>query len=411
METNIITIWFISLFSIFLSIFWLNIFFNRKEKEKKKRIKEWPSVNILIPAYNESKVIKQCLDAALKIDYPKEKLEVIVINDGSTDNTAEIVKTYIKRGIKLINKKNGGKATALNLGIKNSKSMYVACMDADSIIQSDTLKKMILSFDDEEVASTTSAMKVYKPKTLLQGIQSVEYILAILLRKLMGEINTISAIPGPFGIYRRDVLDKVGYFDVNNLTEDNEIAMRLQYHKYKIRNVSDAYVYTVVPTSLKGLHRQRLRWYRGLFRNSIKYKDMMFNRKYGNFGMFQFPMIWVSIIILIIGTYLFASTTFKYINDQYRIINLVGWGYYIPDFANFSILNKVLGANYMIIFPIIITFLIGFYLLRLSFKVAKESVQANLSFLFPYLLLYFPMLGIFWFSAIVEELIGVKRRW
>lgn len=410
MEMNIITIWFISLFSIFLSIFWLDILFS-KIKKKGRRMKEWPSVSILIPAYNEGKIIKQCLDSALKIDYPKNKLELIVINDGSTDNTAELVKPYMGRGVILINKKNGGKATALNLGLKKSSGRYVACMDADSIIQSSTLKKMILAFDEEKVASVTSAMKVYKPKNLLQGIQSIEYILAILLRKLMGQINTISAIPGPFGIYRKDVLNKVGYFDVNNLTEDNEIAMRLQYHEYKIRNVSDAYVYTLAPSSLKGLHKQRLRWYRGLFKNSLKYKKMMFNPKYGNFGAFQFPMTWVSIFILLLGTYLFIKTAFEFFNSQFNIINLVGFGYYIPTFGDFSILTKLLEANLMLIFPIITTFLIGLYLLKLSFNEAGEKIPANLSFLLLYLVLYFPLLGIFWASAIFEELIGVKRRW
>ena len=178
-------IWGIALFSIFLSVFWLSIHFNKKS-QKGKIPNIWPKVSIIVPAYNEGKNIALCLDSLLKLDYPKDKLEIIVVDDGSKDNTHKIAKKYqvhFPKVVKVFHQENKGKAAALNFGIEKANGIFVACMDADSITTPYVLKMLIPAFVDDKTGAVTAGMKVYKPKTLMQRMQTIEYIMAIWLRK------------------------------------------------------------------------------------------------------------------------------------------------------------------------------------------------------------------------------------
>ena len=209
-----ITLWIAYGVSLYFSIFLLLVYvdkksiFTKEDNEKKEnkivQIKS-PLVSVLIPAYNEEKTIIKTLKSVYNLDYPQEKIEVIVIDDGSKDNTNEIVKKYIKNkpNFKLISHKNKGKAASMNKAIKFAKGEFFACLDADSFVDPHTLKKMLTLYykeNDENVAIITPAMKVYKPKNILQKIQWLEYIIIILIARITSHLDSLYVAPGPFSV-------------------------------------------------------------------------------------------------------------------------------------------------------------------------------------------------------------------
>jgi len=164
------------------------------------------SVTIVIPAYNEERSIASTIASALALDYPKERLEIIVVDDGSKDRTYEIAKRYESEQhprIRVLTKPNGGKGTALNLGIKNSASDVVVTMDADTYVDRKTLKKMIGLFDSTRIMCVAPAIGVYNPKGIWQRIQQIEYYLGVFLRKSFASMNAIHITPGAFSAYRQ----------------------------------------------------------------------------------------------------------------------------------------------------------------------------------------------------------------
>ncbi|MBI1972209.1 MAG: glycosyltransferase family 2 protein, partial [Candidatus Aenigmarchaeota archaeon] len=224
---------------------------------------KWPFISVIVPAFNESATIKRVINSVLGLDYPKDKLEIIVVDDGSTDNTSEIVKGMKGSRIKLLGQPRRGKGAALNLGMDHAKGGFVACLDADSYVSPGSLKEMVVNFNDDGIAAVTPVMRVHNPKTLLEKVQYVEYLLAVYMKKLLSHINSINVTPGPFSIYRADVLRSIGKFDEDSVVEDQEIAYRIQQNNYRIVQSDRGDVYTAAPKNLGDLYRQRKRWYKG----------------------------------------------------------------------------------------------------------------------------------------------------
>jgi poly-beta-1,6-N-acetyl-D-glucosamine synthase len=293
---------------LFLSIFWLLVLFSKEEKKKtEKEKKDSPFFTTIVPAFNEQASIEKTLISLINLDYPSEKMEIIVVNDGSTDNTKKIVENFIEnnplRNITLINQKNHGKGNAMNKGLEKAKGEFFACLDADSFVGSDALKVMLPLFNSEtKVAAVCPLLKVKKPNSILQKVQWGEYIINMFYRFLNAKINCIHVTPGPFSVYKTDVIRKLGGYDEETITEDLEIAIRLQKHHYKILQTFDTIVETEAPNSWKELFRQRVRWYKGGVDNTIKYKELVFNKKYGDFGMVRMPTIFASGVVAIILT-------------------------------------------------------------------------------------------------------------
>ena len=168
--TIAIIIWAIYFVFMYFVIFWL-LTFIEVEPEIKKNIMEYPDVTIAIPAYNEEKTIAKTIQSVIELEYPKNKIEIIIVNDGSNDNTAEIVKEQIKiykeSNIILINQKNGGKGKALNAALKKAKGKYFVSLDADSFVRKDALKVILPYFIDENIAAVLPLLKIKKPNNLL----------------------------------------------------------------------------------------------------------------------------------------------------------------------------------------------------------------------------------------------------
>ncbi|MBI2573063.1 glycosyltransferase family 2 protein [Candidatus Woesearchaeota archaeon] len=384
---------------LFLTIFWLLILFNPDKKEKPTPAHDspLPQFSVIVPAYNEEKSIEQTLTSLVRLRYPTQLIQIIVVNDGSKDKTPEIVKTFIQNhpnyNITLLNQTNAGKGRALNNGIKHITGEFFACLDADSFVEENALQVMLPLFEEQEVAAVCPTLKVRKPNTILEKVQWSEYIINMFYKFLNAKIDCIHVTPGPFSIYRSAVVRKLGGFSEETITEDLEMAIRLQKHNYKILQTFDTTVETVVPATWKTLFRQRVRWYKGGVDNTIAYKELIFNKKYGDFGMMRMPTIISSgIIVLILTTALIQSLIKR------------GYQFYLSLSAvNFDVLTLI--KHYTFEFnPLILPFfkltiaatviILSFLIMILSFKLLREKIT-NYGKTWTSLFTYFFVYGLF----------------
>ena len=407
-----LVMWGVYFSALYVAVFWLIVLIEewaRKEEEVDSDYE--PAVSIIIPAYNEEEHVAECIQSVLDMDYPREKLEVIVVNDGSTDGTLAECRKF-KDKIKLINlkKNSGSKAVPLNKGLAVASGEIFGGLDADSYVTPEALKRMLPHFAEREVAAVTPALKVSRPKNLLQKLQWFEYLFAILLRKLMSLINCIYVTPGPFSLYRREVVKKLGGFDEKNITEDMELALRLQAHHYKIKNAVDAYVLTSAPADGRGLYAQRRRWYYGLIYNSVKYKNIFFNPEYGDFSILM-PLNVMSVLVLMASTGLFAYYLIKPVVEHLLKLLLVDFDL-LPYLASFNLNWIMWDINYLKLFVIIAVVVMGLVSLVLSHWFARERIlKYGLRPVLYFTMFYFLFLGFLWIGTIGGLIRDRKVRW
>ncbi|MFH1788841.1 MAG: glycosyltransferase family 2 protein, partial [Candidatus Altiarchaeota archaeon] len=307
-------------------------------------------------------------------------------------------------------KNSGTKAVPLNKGLSEARGEIVACLDADSLVIKETLGRMLPHFDAPDVAAVTPALKVFNPETLLQKLQWYEYLFAILLRKLMSLIDCIYVTPGPFSLYKREVIEELGGFSEHNITEDMEMALRIQSHHYKIRNAIDAYVYTIAPDNLPELYRQRRRWYQGLLINSRIYRHIFFNREYGDFSLLM-PLNVISVIVLMISTLLFFYYILKPIFKLVIKLVLIDFDLMVY-FKTLEPTFYILDYSYMRIFILLAVFMFGLLSLYLSHRFAGEKIRRyGIRPVIAFSVLYFLFLGSLWLGTITEFLRGVRNKW
>ncbi len=251
-----------------------------------------PSVSILIPCHNEERTVGKTVESVLLLDYPQDSLKVVLIDDGSTDGTEAVLERLQKKDsrVSVITKQKGGKHTALNAALQVADTEFVACLDADSFVEPDALKEAMGHFDDARAGAVTSAISVYEPKSPLERMQHVEYLLGIMLRHVLAALNGIYVTPGPLTVFRKQALDDVGHFRAGHNTEDMEMALRLQKGGWRIGNAPRARVYTKAPKTVSSLIRQRTRWTTGFLRNSFDYKELIGNPRHGVLGLVILPL-------------------------------------------------------------------------------------------------------------------------
>lgn len=311
--------------------------FNKHPKKQTIPDSDLPAVTILVPIFNEEKTVEKTIASLLNLNYPKEKLFISIVDDGSIDNTWNLIQRYKNLpNISLYQKENGGKFTALNHGIDNCKTNFVGCLDADSEVHPDALLHIIPNFKNSEIMAVTPSMKIKSPDNIIQLMQNAEYNMGIFLRKIMGLIDAQYVTPGPFSIFRKQVFEKIGNYRHAHNTEDLEMALRMQNSHMKITCEDKAIVYTVGPRTFPKLYKQRVRWTGGFIQNTLDYKHMILNPKYGNLGMLVLPVT----LFIILGT-LFALSYISYnlflrISDLVEKINVIGWKESF-DFSNFTL--------------------------------------------------------------------------
>lgn len=258
-----------------------------------------PKVAMIVPCWNEETTVAGTAASLLALEYPKDKLQIFLVNDGSTDNTKAAMDAFATYPqVTVIHKENGGKHTAINLGIElATDAEFIGCLDADSFVEPSALKEIISCFDNPNVAAATPGMSVHKPKSLLERMQHAEFVLGIALRHTLAAVNGLHVTPGPFSLYRKSVLKELGGFRFGHQTEDMEMALRIQKAGYAIDSAPRARVYTKVPRSVPALVKQRTRWTSGFLRNvSQEYRGLVGNPKYGALGMIVLPLGFTAIL-------------------------------------------------------------------------------------------------------------------
>jgi biofilm PGA synthesis N-glycosyltransferase PgaC len=384
-----IIVWILSFIGLYFSIFWTIILFSENQPNSKKKYSVWPSVSIIVPMYNEEDTIEETLDSLFALDYPKDKLKIICVNDGSKDKTIDVCKKLQKKyNFILINQKNQGKYMAMNNALKYVDTEFFACFDADTTTDRDSLKSLIEEFDTKEVAATMPVMKVYKPENILQRVQWLEYILNIFYKYIMGKLDCIHVTPGPFSTYRTKYVKELGGFKKGHLTEDLEMALRLQDKHYKLKQCMDAVVYTKSPKSVKAFVSQRTRWYHGTVLNVVDYKHFLFNKKYGDFGFFHIPLVAIGGLMSILGV---STVVYVFIKQLYHTIK----AWYLTNFDFWTYISTwkwnsgLLDFNYEVMYLTCVFFIFIFTMIYLSFIGTKEHVSVLRSFKYLVMFVYY----------------------
>ncbi|VVB79609.1 Glycosyltransferase AglE [uncultured archaeon] len=298
-------------FYMFVSLFFLNLVLllylhNKKRLFHIPELTENYSLSVLIPAYNEEKTIADTIRHVFESNYRGIK-EVIVINDGSKDNTSRIAHSLKKQYPKLviIDKANSGKADSLNYALKYVKGEFIAIIDADSYPEKTAFSHLMGYFSDKQVGAVTAACTPKNRNNFLERLQTIEYKVIAFTRKLLEYIDSIYVVPGSMSVYRKKALLETGGFDKTNLTEDIESTWHILKNGWKIRMCLAAKVNTTVPSRFKAWWVQRVRWTIGGFQVLKKYLKYIFQR--GMFGYFVIPFFAFGLIIGILGLVIFFA--------------------------------------------------------------------------------------------------------
>lgn len=256
-------------------------------------------VSVVIPAFNEEKVIAATVNQILNSDY--RNLEVVVVDDGSLDNTSSVFRESFAANprVKLFRVANGGKAKALNFGITQARGEIVVALDADTHFNPDTISRLVRWFADPSVAAVAGNAKVGNRINMVTRWQALEYIVAQNLeRRALAALGTLTVVPGAVGAWRKTAIQKVGGFQTQTLAEDQDLTIALQQAGYRVHFDPSAIAWTEAPTTFRGLAKQRFRWAYGTLQCLWKYRTLLFNPRSGALGLVALPLVWLFQIIL-----------------------------------------------------------------------------------------------------------------
>ena len=398
--------------SVYAQVFFLVTFLENRKKivirNEKTKLNKYKTVTIVVPCWNEERTVYKTIRSLLALNYPQDKLKIFLIDDGSTDGTWNIIRKFEKYpNIKIFQKENGGKYTALNLGLEHSETDFFGALDADTVADPESLIRIMSYFaGDKNIMAVVPSVTVYNPKNFIQNIQEVEYHMGVYTKKMLSFLGAINVVPGPLTIFRRKVFDDLGPYQHGHNTEDMEIAYRMQKNNYKIEHCNDAFVYTNTPSTIMELYKQRLRWVYGFINNTIDYRDVLLKKKYGNFSLFTLPTGVISILAL---SYLFGKVIYDLINFlhlKFITFNTIGWNLSIKN-NNFDLFFINTNSYVFLFFLIYLLVIFGIIFGR---KMSKGKWV--LSFNMIYFLVVFRFLAPFWFlKAMYNTILKRKPAW
>ncbi len=255
-----------SVFTFFFLIIILSYYVLLFIKRKKGHIeKNFSSITVIIPAHNEERYIDDCIKSVLDADFNGEK-EIIVIDDGSSDKTADIVSNYEKKGIIFLRSKHEGKSASINKALKKAKGELIAIVDGDSVIHKDSLVHMTKAISEKDVVGTTGVIKVKNRNRLVCMWVHIEQLYNSLMRLLFTKINANISTPGPLSVYRKESLMNVGGFSTDGFSEDLDITIKLIRDGGKVVFVEKAQAETNMPYRAEWFFKQRSRFARGMLK-------------------------------------------------------------------------------------------------------------------------------------------------
>jgi len=259
-------------------------------------------VSVIIAAYNEEAVIAKTIASIERSTYGLE--EIIVVDDGSTDRTAEIARSGGLRPpeprgmggrrppLRLLTQPNSGKAAALNHGIRHARGDVLVCVDADTVLQPDAIALLVRHFDDPRVGAVAGNVKVGNRHRLATKLQSIEYITSQNLdRRAWESLDAVTVVPGAIGAWRRDAVVAAGGYREDTMAEDMDLTWRLRRAGWRIECDNDAISYTEAPETIGALFRQRFRWAFGTLQCLWKHRGALGRHEW--FGRAMLPSLWI----------------------------------------------------------------------------------------------------------------------
>jgi len=374
----------------YFTILFLAYFYITKYTVKKYR-EFSPFVSIIVPVYNEGVTLKNSIKSLLNLDY--KNYEIIIVNDGSTDDSKEIAESFVgyqpgvynKIKVQLINKANSGKAKALNAGIQYSQAEFVLCMDGDSILSPVTLKNAIRHFADENVGAVAGNVKIQNRKKWLTDLQALEYVEGLnLARSAQGHIRMVNIIPGPIGIFRKEALREAGFYSSDTFAEDTDITLKILSLGWKIEYEPSSWALTEAPVTVHQLLKQRYRWTRGILQAIRKHKKYLYNPTLNFYNtivlwsMFYESLVWPAMNIFANLFFIFVAVS----NDMSSLIFYWWCGIALLDFMS---------AIY-------------------SVAVEKEEFRL-VPWAIVYRMVFVLLIDITKTMALTEEFLGIKMEW
>ncbi|MEP6936452.1 MAG: glycosyltransferase [Chthoniobacterales bacterium] len=342
-------------------------------------------ITVVLAAYNEAKVIGATLEALLTTDYRGE-IEVIVVDDGSADETAAEVEKIVTKDarVRLLQQENRGKALALQRALGAAQHGIVVFLDADTNFQPDTLQRLVQPFADARVGAVSGHAKVGNLRTFIARCQALEYTCGFNLdRRAYDGWNCITVVPGAISAIRKSVIDDAGGLSLQTLAEDTDLTLTLHKLGQRIVYVPGAIAWTEAPETVRSLTRQRFRWAYGTLQCLWKHRDMVFNWRYRALGWFSLPSVWFFQIILVAITPLI---------DLLLLLSLPfgGWENVLPFVITFLAMDVILAT--------------------LACILERENVLRAWRIL-PMRLIYRPMLSYVIWKAIFRAIKGAFVSW
>lgn len=351
----------------------------------------YPFISIIMPVYNEGIVLKDSVESIVNLDYPS--YEIIIVNDGSTDNTLEVAETLVgyRQGtyslvkVSLINKPNGGKSKALNAGIQYSEAEFVLCVDGDSQLSTEALKMGIRHFIDPAIGAVAGYVKVMNRKKFLSDLQALEYIEGLnLARSAQGFLKMVNIIPGPIGFFRKRALHDAGYYSSDTFAEDADLTLKVLAKGWKIGYEPAAISYTEAPIKLHQLLKQRYRWTRGILQAIRKHKRHIVNPTLNfNNTIILWSMAFEALVWPVMN--IFGNLFFIFVGLAYGLTSLISFWW-----MGITILD-IMAALYCI-------------------AVEREEVRLIPYSLF-YRLVFILVIDVTKAMATVEEFLGIEMNW
>ncbi len=320
-EIAVILIWFMIAYQFVLTVYgYLNYIRSLKEKKEIDKLDlDLPTCAILVPAHNEATVIAKTVEAMLRLEYTEGKLEIIIINDGSSDRTREIVESYIPGSngrLRLFNVPPGeggkGKSRALNLGVKQTTAEIIAIYDADNTPDPKALRYLVtqLVLHKDLGAVIGKFRTINKNQTLLTRFINVETLsFQSMLQAGRWQMHNIATLPGTNFVMRASIINELNGWDEDALTEDSELSIRIYEHGYKIKFLPYAITYEQEPPYWKVWIKQRVRWVRGnnyVIKKFYKEIPFMKNRRLGFDILYTLLLYYIFFFAIVISDILFV---------------------------------------------------------------------------------------------------------
>jgi len=348
-----------------------------------------PPISIIVPAYNEGKLLEGTVQSLIGMDYPK--YEIILVDDGSSDDTRAVARPLVglyRNGaveVRLVEKPNGGKSTALNAGIQVSHYDFLLNVDGDSQLSPDTLRKTIRHFVDPRLGAIAGNVKVMNRNNIWTTLQALEYVEGLnMARSAQSIVKLVNIIPGPLGLFRKQAIVDAGWYSSDTFAEDADITLKIIRAGWRVEYEPDAKSFTEAPDKIVDLLKQRYRWTRGILQAVRKHRDLFFNPTI-NFGgsIVMWMMAFESLIWPIMNV--FANAYFIFIAVVFDMsYYLVYW------WLSLTILDLI-AALYCV-------------------AVEKEEVRLVFYSLF-YRLFFILMIDVTKTFATIEEFLGFGMNW